>query len=548
MHTRSISDERSAAFIALGLAQKLRQPVVLVCTSGTAALNYAPAVAEAYFMQVPLLLLTADRPPEWIDQLDGQTIRQQNLYGNHVKKSYQLPADYRHPDAQWHVARTLNESLNLSRKFPSGPVHINIPLREPFYPAQGENWFYSQNLRIIEDWQASHALTELQWAQIRGEWQSFQKKLIVAGQQAPDDTLSWELQQFMKLQKIPLIADIISNLHGLEGAIRLQDSFLGRQDQQELEALRPDLLITFGKSIISKNLKLFLRKHKPRAHWHFQPAGEVADTYQSLTRIIQVEPSWFFQELNKANISAENTHPDKEADKEVDQQDDQEGYYNTWQSQQEASGAAAKEFFNIDANWGEFSAVQQCLQQLKGPMNLHLANSTAVRYANFISLKSQQKDIAVWANRGSSGIDGSTSTALGFALACKEKELNLLITGDMAFFYDRNAFWNNYLPQNLRILVLNNHAGGIFRLIKGPGEQPELEEYFETRQPLKADATAKEFGLEYFHCQSQSEYQQALPQFLSLEGGPKLLELESSSKTNAALLSQYKQAIHGYEM
>lgn len=516
------------------MAQKLQQPVVLLCTSGTAAYNYAPAVAEAFFQQIPLLVLTADRPPEWIDQLDGQTIRQQNLYGAHVKKSYQLPADYKHPDAEWHVHRVLNESINLSREYPAGPVHINIPLREPFYPAEGERWYYSQDLRVVENWKPTPTLSAGQWDQLTKEWQTYEKKLIVGGQQMQDEVLIRQLHQTIKQQKIPVVADVISNLHGVENTIKLQDSFLSRSDEMEREDLQPDLLITFGLSVISKNLKLFLRKYKPKAHWHIQPAGEVADTYQSLSRIIPVEAGWFFLELNNRSIRAEEALPKQKA------------YYNSWQAHQEAAGKGATEFFSTSAQWGEFFAVQQCMQQLKGPLNLHLANSTAVRYANFISLQARQKEVAVFANRGTSGIDGSSSTAVGCALA--GKELNLLITGDMAFFYDRNALWNNYLPQNLRILLLNNHAGGIFRLIKGPGEQPELEEYFETRQPLDAEATAREFGLQYFRCRTKAEYEAALPTFLANEGGPKLLEVETDSKTNAAILGSYKGKIHAYEL
>ncbi|WP_017731427.1 2-succinyl-5-enolpyruvyl-6-hydroxy-3-cyclohexene-1-carboxylic-acid synthase [Nafulsella turpanensis] len=533
IRTRTISDERSAAFIALGMAQQLKQPVVLICTSGTAAYNYAPAVAEAFFQQIPLLVLTADRPPEWIDQLDGQTIRQQNIYGAHAKKAWQLPADLRHPDAQWQVNRSLNEAINLSRQFPAGPVHINIPLREPFYPAEGERWYYSEEIRTIENWAPASSLSNEQWSQLELEWKSFGRKLIVGGQQQPDAVLLKQLQQTARVQKIPVVADIISNLHGIESAIRLQDSFLSRSNEPELEALQPELLITFGKSVISKNLKLFLRKYQPKAHWHLQPAGEVADTFQSLSRIIPMEPARFFMELNNRGIKAE------------ERVKEQKVYRQEWFSHQEKSEKAAAAFFQPTENWGEFHAVQLCLGQLPPHYKLHLANSTAVRYANFIGLYTSQKNIEVLANRGTSGIDGSTSTALGAALA--DKSLHLLITGDMAFFYDRNALWNNYLPPNLRIMVLNNHAGGIFRLIKGPGEQPELEEYFETRQPLTAAATAREFGLQYFHCSSREALETALPDFLSEEGGPKLLEVETDSKTNAELLKRYKQGIHAYE-
>lgn len=533
IRTRTISDERSAAFIALGMAQQLKQPVILVCTSGTAAYNYAPAIAEAYFQQIPLLVLTADRPPEWIDQLDGQTIRQQNLYGQHVKKAWQLPADLRHPDAGWHVNRSLNEAINLSRQFPAGPVHINIPLREPFYPAEGERWYYSEEVRTIESWPPAPALTNDQWNMLEAEWQGFGRKLIVGGQQAPNTTLLKQLQQTARVQKIPVIADVISNLHGIENAIRLQDSFLSRRHEPEMEALQPDLLITFGKSLISKNLKLFLRKYKPKAHWHLQPAGEVADTFQTLSRIIPMEPAPFFMEFNNRGIKAE------------EKEREQKAYRQQWQALQEAGSREAEAFFRTASPWGEFHAVQECLGTLEGPYKLHLANSTAVRYANFIGLSASQKNVEVIANRGTSGIDGSTSTAVGCALACQTP--TLLLTGDLAFFYDRNALWNNYLPGNLRIMLLNNHAGGIFRLIKGPGEQPELEEYFETRQPLDARATAKEFGLQYFHCNSRESLEAALPAFLAQECGPKLLEVETDSKLNAQILSSYKQKMHAYE-
>ena len=148
---RTVSDERAAAFIALGMAQTTGKPTVLICTSGTAALNYAPAVAEAFFLQVPLLVLTADRPPEWIDQLDGQTIRQQQVYGQHIKRSFDFPVALENPDAVWHTERMVSEALNEAVAYPAGPVHINVPLREPFYPADGENLQYGTEVKVIEE-------------------------------------------------------------------------------------------------------------------------------------------------------------------------------------------------------------------------------------------------------------------------------------------------------------------------------------------------------------------------------------------------------------
>ena len=526
LQTKVVPDERSAAFIALGMAQATGQTVGLICTSGTAAYNYAPAVAEAYYQKIPLLILTADRPPEWIDQQDGQTLRQQNLYGPHVKGSYQLPDTYQHPDLVWHLLRLVNEAVNLSQTGQKGPVHINVPLREPFYPKPDEPWQYSQNLKVVQRMEVEPRLPQAVWQQLAEEWQQFNQKLIIAGQGVYDEKLLTALEQTSKQQRIPVVADIISNLHGLKGRITRQDSFLTRDDAKEM--LRPDLLITFGDSVISKNIKLYLRRHKPKQHWHMQAHGAVADTFQTLTRIIPVEPAYFFPELNNRGIRAEEQLPR------------QKEYYRGWKAQQERAEQVAGAFFE-EQPWGEFLAVHKTLQLLPQNTQLHLANSMSVRYANLVGLAQEQKSVQVWANRGTSGIDGSNSTAVGSAVATGLP--TLLITGDMAFLYDRNAFWHLFMPRNLRILVLNNHGGGIFRMIEGPRQQPELEYYFETKQPFDAHATAKEAGFSYTVCSSLQEYEQALPQFLDPEEGPKFLEVITDSSANEAIFKRYKQSL-----
>lgn len=529
LQTRVVPDERAAAYIALGMAQALGETVGLICTSGTAAYNYAPAVAEAFYQNIPLLVLTADRPPEWIDQQDGQTLRQQNLYGPHAKGSYQLPDTYEHPDLVWHLYRLVNEAINLAQTGSKGPVQLNVPLREPFYPKAGEAWQYTQDIKLVERMPVEPRLPQPLWEQLAEEWQTFEHKLIVAGQGTHDEKILTALEQCSAQQRIPVVADIISNLHCLKGRISGQDSFLMRS--QYKAALQPDLLITFGQSVISKNLKLFLRSHKPKAHWHLQAYGPVADTFQSLTRILPVEPLYFFSELNNRSIRASEQLPV------------QKEYFRGWKAQQQLSEQASDAFF-AEAPWGEFWAVRQCLRQLPNGMQLHLANSMSVRYANFIGLLPEQREVQVWANRGTSGIDGCNSTALGGAIATGKP--TLLITGDMAFIYDRNAFWHTFLPPNLRILVLNNHAGGIFRMIEGPRKQPELEQFFETHQPFSAASTAKEAGMAYTRCTSAHELEQALPGFLSPEGGAKLLEVVTESPKNAEIFDRYKEHIKSF--
>ena len=169
---------------------------------------------------------------------------------------------------------------------------------------------------------------------------------------------------------------------------------------------------------------------------------------------------------------------------------------------------------------------------------LHVANSMAVRYANLLGLPAN-RNITVIANRGTSGIDGCTSTTVGNAL--ESGKITTLFTGDLAFFYDRNGLWHNYLPANLRIIIFNNQGGGIFRLIDGPANQPELDEYFETRQLLQAENTAKDFGLRYFKCESEEALALTLPEFYA-HSGAAILEIMTDNLQNAAFFKEFKNS------
>jgi len=521
--TKVVPDERSAAFIALGLAQQTRQPVVLVCTSGSAAYNYAPAVAEAYFQQIPLIIFTADRPPEWIDQYDGQTIRQTNIYGNHIKKSFDLPVDHSHPDAVWHSHRSISEAINISSAYPCGPVHINVPLREPLYPEAGTTIHYSLDIKVFDSLPHYTAIPQESWKTIFQSWTQYHKVLIVGGQNPMEKRLITMLNELGRSKNIPIVADVISNLHGVEQGITMQDAFLRADSGHNLEALKPELLITFGKSVISKNLKKFLRKHRPLQHWHIQPSGHVADTFQALTRVIPADPDQFFSYLVNHFFPAKN-----------------ENWHELWLDTNKHTLKSAEACLK-KAAFGEFRVVHHIMRNLPENTHLHLANSMAVRYANFVGLHNRQHQIEVFANRGTSGIDGSNSTALGHALATDQPVV--LITGDIAFFYDRNAFWHNNLPGNLRIILLNNHAGGIFRLIQGPANQPELEQYFETSHALNARSCAKEFGLDYALCQNLEDLERLMPNFFEESPKPKIMEIETDSPTSKTVYDQFIKAV-----
>jgi 2-succinyl-5-enolpyruvyl-6-hydroxy-3-cyclohexene-1-carboxylate synthase len=514
MEVRTISDERSAAFIALGMAQQLKQPVVLVCTSGSAALNYFPAIAEAFFQQIPLLVLTADRPPEWVDQWDGQTIFQEEVYGKHVKKSFRFPDTFAHADQVRHAHRISNEAILLSRQFPAGPVHLNIPLREPFYPEEGEIFNFPKHPPVVTLESPEIRLSDASLEKLKSELANFKRILLVPGQQEENPALLAVIEHLAQNQQAVVVADSLSNLQG-KGTITLHDHWLGREELQK--ELAPDLVISFGKSIISKSLKLFLRKQEIQ-HWHIQPDAQAKDTYARLTRILGSEPlaflTWLATQL-----------PSLESD-----------YAQRWQLMEEQVAAILPKALK-EVEFGEYPAVNQVLDALPATGQLQVANSMAIRYVNFLGRRAQE----IFCNRGTSGIDGSNSTAVGASLV-SQKPVTLL-TGDMAFFYDRNAFWHNYPMPNLRVIVLNNHAGGIFRLIDGPARKPELAEFFETKQSLNASSLASEYGFDYASVMTSEELESALVKFYEPSTQPKIIEITSSSPRNAEILKQIKGSI-----
>ncbi len=537
-NVRVVPDERAAAFIGLGIAQARRVPTVLVCTSGTAGLNYAPAVAEAFYQKVPLLILTADRPPEWIDQLDGQTIRQNGLYGPHVKGSYTFPVETTHPDAKWHANRIINEAINLAKAYPPGPVHVNIPLREPLYPTGEVMFEEAEDLHSIGETMSAFTLHPYTAATLTSHLTHEssdrpKRTLIVVGQQAEIPIEA--LKKFVSNTGAVVIADTISNIPTDLPAVTYHDVFLN--NLSNLEALRPTLLITFGNSLISKALKAFLRNQQPKQHWHLQPgSGPTADVFRSLTSIIQVEPGAFFEQCTSV-LAAPLA---KEA----------AAYGSAWTAPNYKAESALEGLLDDfvyrpdNIKWTELHALRGVLHPeygsgFKEGSALHLANSMAVRYANILGVPA---GVEVFANRGTSGIDGCTSTAVGYALAEPDKQV-VLLTGDVAFFYDRNAFWHNYPTPNLRVVLLNNHGGGIFRLIDGPRQQPELGEFFETRQQLTAENLCRDFHLPYFPVDSWAKLEAALPVFFGPQGAGGVLEIQTDSKVNAAFFEEYRAAV-----
>jgi 2-succinyl-5-enolpyruvyl-6-hydroxy-3-cyclohexene-1-carboxylate synthase len=518
----SIVDERVAGFMALGMAQQSGLPSVLICTSGTAGLNFAPALTEAYYLQIPLLVLTADRPAELIDQADGQTIRQREMYGKHCKAAYELPLDYENIESQKYIERIVSEAINCALSEPKGPVHINCPFREPFYPESEDQIRYDSKLKIIEQWENEKSLSETSIQALRNEWQQAERVWIVGGQADLNPTLCKQLDSL----SLPVFADIISNLHPLQQKMRYQDLFLA---QEKALPSPPDLLITFGMSLVSKNLKNYLRKNKAKQHWHLQTEGIAADTFHALTKVIPVKPLYFFEKvISPAEVS-----------------ETQKKYTQEWLRIDQKVEAVISHFFDHQP-FSEMEAVYRLMQVLPANSCLHLANSMSVRYANVLHFPEKkaadQGSIRIYSNRGTSGIDGCLSTAIGHALV--DDAPHFVILGDLSFFYDRNALFHQYLPPNLHILVLNNQGGGIFNMIQGPKRIEKAASFFLTPHHRTVHWMAQESELPYFSASDRFSFESNLRQWLDSRTQTSILEVQTDMAVNTSVWQTFKKAIH----
>jgi 2-succinyl-5-enolpyruvyl-6-hydroxy-3-cyclohexene-1-carboxylate synthase len=506
----TIVDERSAAFFALGMAQQLQQTVALVCTSGTAVLNYAPAIAEAYYQRVPLLLLTADRPVAWIDQADGQTIRQQNIYANYIRKSVQLPQTISSKDDLWHNDRLVNEAIIATNYPVAGPVHVNIPIQEPLYGFSLEmtdipKIFSVLTTRATIEPDALKSLVDI--------WNGSKKKMILVGQHHADEALNNQLIELSKDGSVVVLTETISNMYHTD-FIACIDRCLGVAGKRNT-AYEPDLLLTIGGSVISKRIKSFLRTSELVHHWNVDPVDYQMDTYQHLTISLPLKPTAFFAQLLPEVGKFDST------------------FANDWQVLASNASAIHRKFL-ADCAYSDLKIFESILNSIPNDFDIQIANSTPVRYAQLFDYQSKY---TMYSNRGTSGIDGCISTAAGAAFASQKP--TLVISGDLGFFYDSNALWNSALPSNLKIIVINNEGGGIFRFLPGPDTTGLLEKHFEARQHMSAQHIATTYGIDYFTTSMMKDLALTLSEFFKPSSRAALLEINSPAEGSAKVLRDY---------
>lgn len=518
---RVVVDERSAAFQALGCSMIEKKPVLIVCTSGSALLNFAPAVAEAYYAGIPLVVVSADRPREWIDQDDSQTIRQYNILSHIVKGSYDIRAipEGRErefsPDVQWTINRTVNEAMVKAAEGKPGPVHINVQLSDPLGQLSD---CHDLPQRIVSQIKAKDIIGQHVIKQMADK-ASDARILLVAGFGAPDHNLDKAVKKFASLPNVAVMAETISNLHDPQPLASMIDSVLCEMSREERDKLRPDIVISFGGSLISRMLKQYLRSFPTIQHWSLGHSNYFCDCFQSLTQILDVSPEMFLRQLYGAMKKvATIRHPD---------------YSTRWKELRERALRISEKFI-ASSSWSDLTALDYILRNM--PLdNLFLSNGTSVRYSQLIPHRCH----AEYCNRGVSGIDGSTATAVGAANSYTGQ--TTLITGDMSFIYDSGASTLGNIPDTMRIIVMDNSGGGIFRFIKSTSGLPQdiLDKYFCLSGLPEAAAIAGAYGIETLEAGNMEQLKEAVAWMADDSDLPRMLIVRTSPADSSKILKSY---------
>lgn len=497
----SIADERCAAFFALGIAQQIQKPVAVVCTSGSALLNYYPAVAEAFYNQIPLVVISADRPHDKIDIGDGQTIRQENVYANHILYNANLLEEVSEENDL-----KIQEALFLATS-KKGPVHINVPFEEPLYEVVKELSVKPSLVNLISEKKEKPNLDEFV-----SLWNQSSKKMILIGGNDPNLIDQKYLDILGKDSSVVVMTEVTSNVHH-DNFITNIDTIITPFTDEDFKAFQPEILVTFGGMIVSKRVKAFLRKYKPKQHWHIDEL-RAYNTFDSLTQHFEVSPNTFFKEfLTKTNSPESN-------------------YQNDALQIKNHRAIKHTEYLN-SIEFSDLKVFEKFLSKLPGYSQLQISNSSPIRYAQLFPI---DKTISVFCNRGTSGIDGSTSTAIGASLMNKEQ--TILITGDISFLYDSNALWNEYIPDNFKIIVINNGGGGIFRILPGHQETNTFNKYFETSHCLTVEHLAKMYRFDYQSASNVASLEENLKTFFTSDS-KSILEIFTPTKINDQVLLDY---------
>ena len=516
VRTHVVIDERTAAFFGLGIALQTRCPVALICTSGTAVLNYGPAIAEAYYRHMPLIAISADRPAEWIDQDDSQTIRQAGVLGNIVKGSFDICGDNSDSKVmRKFVSRTVNDAINLALRGPQGPVHINVRLDEPLGSLADTDKSGAVKIELLTD--NTPRLDEHQYKSL-AKGLAGKRVMVIAGFGYGSHRLDAAIDRFAIKTGATVFNEAQSNIRPRTGIGHI-DACLSVCTDSDLDRLRPDIVISFGGSIVSRMIKNYLRRYDDLDHWHIGRSLNTIDCLMALTRRIECDEPAFFESM--AKYAEDDT--------------EQHSYLRSWLEVAVMARNKLKHAF-ATCPWSDFYATGQILKLVPRDWHLQLSNGTAVRYAQLFDYSAFE---SIECNRGVSGIDGSTSTAIGSHIDFGG--VTLLLTGDMSAQYDIGALALGEITPRFKMAVLNNSGGGIFRFIKTTSHLDELEECFAAKVNLPLRQLAEAYGFAYFEADGKERLNEEFSHFAGETRRPAIINIITPPDVSADILKEFFQ-------
>jgi len=530
----AIIDERSSGFFALGLAKAAKSPVALVCTSGTAAAEFYPAIIEAYQSKIPLIVCTADRPPELQNVGANQTINQNNIYKNHIRWFADAGLPHVNNKRLNYIKQIARRTLVECSIKNIGPVHINFPFKEPFEPTAFTDEITQHDLKIIKSipkFLLSQDPTEKPIN--RKTLQSISKKIIkhpkgiiLVGLDNYSKGFFAACNQLSEKTGYPILADAASNMrfstHSAQNVLTNYDSYL-RSEKFVLDH-KPSLLIQFGRNFSSKALSNFIADCSCEKIL-VNKFGDWKNPKDGSTSIIDVDPERFcmeFLSFNRRKPIAWNE------------------WFNDFIDIEKSATKVKGKIFEKAPFPNETRIVHEVINSIPDGSNLMVSNSLPIRDLDLI-LPFMKKNINIYHNRGASGIDGIISTALGIAKVSKSK--TFLLIGDLAFYYDLNSLLiaqKNSIP--LTIILINNNGGRIFEALPISKQKNIFEEYFATPHNLNFSEFVNAFGGNYFEAKSWSGFRKKLKQSKT-KNNFSVLEIKTDSKKSLALRRTYFKAV-----
>lgn len=477
-------DERSAAFLALGIAKASGQPVVLVCTSGTAAANYFPAIVEAKLARIPLIVLTADRPHELREVGAPQAIAQPNLYGHQVKWAVDFPIPDDFPNTLPFIERHMARAIAIAKTAPAGPVHVNVPFREPLMidlqeklPAVSFKESMAQESRPHE-----HAMNMLE-----SVIEHAKKGILIIGE-LPQDTDLKVVWNFIRHLRWPVFVESLSHLRGNvpddcnDFVIDQYDALLKNETFKRVVA--PDTVIRFGAQPVSKSFLQFLTKVQPSIYLVVDEDPMFRDSLAITTHHIQAVIGNWLDDVQIATVNMD------------------EAYAQIWIEANCMATQHVKTYVQQESDEGALTAI--LFEHLPEHSNLFASNSMPIRDVDTFFQKTE-KDVRIYANRGANGIDGVVSTAIGTQLATKRD--SYLLIGDLALLHDSNGLIaTRYQHCEITIVVMNNNGGGIFSYLSQATVEDHYEELFGTPSGLQFEDLAKMYDAQYEVVHSKQDF------------------------------------------